>query len=102
VLVCCVFGKPRFEMSAQGSQFTLLSSSKEQIKSSLCLNLRRTPRSLQKGTLADLTLDILCLLVDLELGFGDFGVFVFAVALGGCFCSLFPTWSVRLYGRVSG
>jgi hypothetical protein len=63
-------------------------------------NLRRTPRSLQKSTLADLTLDILCLLVDLELGLGDLGVFVFAVSLGGCFCSLFPTWSVRLYGGV--
>jgi len=44
--------------------------------------------SLEERRLADLTLDILSLLVDLELRLGDFDVFVLAIALGCCLCSV--------------
>jgi len=48
---------------------------------------RRTSR-LQERRLADIALDVLGLLVDLELRLGDFGVFVLAIALGCGFGSV--------------
>lgn len=51
-------------------------------------NVRRCTSSLQERRLADDTLDVHSLLVDLELRLGDFGVFVLAVALGCCLRSL--------------
>jgi len=59
---------------------------------------------LQECRLADLTLDILCLLVDFELRLGDFGIFVLAIALGGCLCTVshFDGCSGRLRECVLG
>jgi len=48
------------------------------------LGKSRRTSCLQEGRFADLTLDILGLLVDFELRLGDFGVFVLAIALGSC------------------
>lgn len=44
-------------------------------------HLRRSTSRLQKGRLADITLNILGLLVDLELRLGYFGIFVLAIPL---------------------
>lgn len=51
-------------------------------------DLRRSPRSLQKSTLANVALNILSLLINLQLRLCRLGFIIFAVALRCCFRSL--------------
>jgi hypothetical protein len=44
-------------------------------------DVRRGTSGLQEGRLADIALNIFRLLIHLELRLGDFGIFVFAIAL---------------------
>lgn len=51
-------------------------------------NIRWRTSCLQEGGLADNTLDIHSLLVNLKLRLCDLGLVVLAIALRGCLCSL--------------
>jgi hypothetical protein len=51
-------------------------------------NIRWRTSSLQERRLADLTLDVHGLLIDLQLRLCDLGLVVFAIALRGCLGSL--------------
>jgi len=68
----------------------LLLEAREAVLEGLAMLIRgvlgksRRTSCLQEGRFADLTLDILGLLVDFELRLGDLGVFVLAIALGCC------------------
>lgn len=52
-------------------------------------NIRRRTSSLQESRLADITLNIHSLLIDLQLRLSDLGLFVLAIALRRCLGSLF-------------
>ena len=52
-------------------------------------NIRRRTSSLQESRLADITLNIHSLLIDLQLRLSDFGLFILAIALRRCLGSLF-------------
>lgn len=59
-------------------------------------DVRRATSCLQESRLADITLDVLGLLVDLQLRLCWLGVFVLAIPLGRCFGSLCVLASLQL------
>lgn len=65
-------------------------------------NIRRRTSSLQESRLADLTLDILGLFIDLKLRLCDLSVFVLAVTLGCCLCALKRKRSAQFGGAEVG